>query len=64
MSTQPNSQVGYADYTPEEIHAIVRRAHAERAKALRELLSWLFTRHKATAEKSKQPARIDAVACS
>ena len=64
MKTQPHSLVGYGGYTPEEMHVIVRRAHAERAEALRELFAWLFTRHNTTAEQSKQPARVDAVACS
>ena len=46
MSTQP--LVGYGGYTPEELQRIVRRAHAERAKVLREffsaLLAWRWNR--------------------
>jgi hypothetical protein len=64
MNTQQHSLIGYGGYTPEELHTIVQRAHRERAQALREIFTWLFTRPKTTAEVPKQPAHIDAVACS
>jgi hypothetical protein len=40
MSTQP--LVGYGGYTAEQLQGIIRRAHAERAKALREFFSALL----------------------
>jgi hypothetical protein len=64
MTTQQNSLVGYGGYTPEELQTIVRRAHQGRAEAMREFFGWLFRRRKATAEATKQPAPIDAVARS
>ena len=48
MSTQP--LVGYGGYTPEELQAIVRRAHAERAKVVREMFAALFPRQRKAAE--------------
>ena len=64
MSKQQNPPVSYGDYTSEELHAIVQRAHRERAQALRELIASLFARRKATAEAPEQRAHHDAVACS
>jgi len=40
MSTQP--LIGYGGYTPEELQVIVRRAHAERTKVVREMFAALF----------------------
>lgn len=56
MSTQQIFPIGDGDYTREELHVIVARAHRERADALREMLASLFTRHKPTAEASKRTA--------
>jgi hypothetical protein len=64
MPSQQNTLVGYGGYTPEELHAIVQRAHRERAQAMREFFAWLFSRRNAAGDERKQPARIDAVACS
>ena len=64
MTKQQSSLAGYGGYTPEELHVIVRRAHRERARATRELFTWLFSRRKAAAQEPRQPAHIDAVACS
>jgi hypothetical protein len=63
MTTQQNDQIGHDGYTAEELHAIVRRAHRERAQALREIVTRLFTRRKAAAEEPGQLAHRDAVAC-
>ena len=48
MSTQ--SLIGYGGYTPEQLQAIVRRAHGERARALRELSSALLAWRKTAAQ--------------
>lgn len=64
MTTQQDTLIGYGGYTPEELHAIVRRAHRERARAMREFLTWVFARDKVRGDEHKQPARADAVACS
>jgi len=62
MSTQP--LIGYGGYTPEELQVIVRRAHAERAKAVREmwaaLLAW---RRRATERRHAADAALKTAAC-
>jgi hypothetical protein len=63
MATQQNPLIGYGGYTPEDLHAIVQRAHRERTQAMREFFAWAFSRRKATAEQPKQPDHLDAVAC-
>jgi hypothetical protein len=58
MSTQP--LVGYGGYTPEQYQRIIRRAHAERAKALHEffsaLLAWRWNRAERQAAKPHHAA--------
>lgn len=56
MSKQQQPLVGYSGYTPEELHAIVQRAHRERTQAIDAFFSRLFARRKAAAQVAKQPA--------
>jgi hypothetical protein len=63
MTAQHNHLVGFGGYTPEEMHAIVRRAHRQRAQAMRAFFTWLFARRGRTAQATKAPAHIDAMAC-
>jgi len=42
MTTQ-QSPAGYIGLTPEQLQAIVRRAHEERKQALREFFAWVFS---------------------
>ncbi len=62
MRTQP--LIGYGGYTPEELQVIVRRAHAERAKAVREmwaaLLAW---RRRAAERRHAADAALKTAAC-
>ena len=60
MSKQQSPLVGYGDYIHEDLHAIVRRAHRERAQALREFFAWLFSRRDSTAQKPKPQAHLKA----
>jgi hypothetical protein len=50
MSTQP--LVGYGGYTPEEMQVIVRRAHAERGKVLREMFAGLLAWRRKAADRA------------
>lgn len=61
MSTQDHSP--YHGLTPEELHVIVRRAHAERAAVMRALFARLleWRRH---ASDGPHPAVPKAAACS
>jgi hypothetical protein len=62
MSTQP--LVGYGGYTPEEMQVIVRRAHAERAKALREMFAGLLAwRRKAAELRHAADGTLKTAAC-
>jgi hypothetical protein len=62
MSTQ--ALVGYGGYTPEEMQAIVRRAHAERAKALRQMFADLLAwRRKAAERRQAANAGLKTAAC-
>ena len=62
MSTQ--ALVGYGGYTPEEMQAIVRRAHAERAKALRQMFADLLAwRRKAAERRHAANASLKTAAC-
>ena len=62
MSTQ--SLVGYGGYTPEELQMIVRRAHAERAKALRQMFAGLLAwRRKAAERRDAANADLKAAGC-
>jgi hypothetical protein len=60
MSTQP--LIGYGGYTPEQLQRIVQRAHAERAKALREffsaLLAWRWNRAERRPATPQQAAAV------
>jgi hypothetical protein len=56
--------VGYGGYTSEEMQAIVRRAHAERAKALREMFAGLLAwRRKAAERRDAADAGLKTAAC-
>jgi hypothetical protein len=58
MSTQP--LIGYGGYTPEEFQVIVRRAHAERAKVVREMVAALFAwRRKAAGARHAGHAALE-----
>jgi hypothetical protein len=62
MSTQP--LIGYGGYTPEELQVIVRRAHAERAKALREMFAALLAwRRRAAERRQAADAALKTAAC-
>ena len=62
MSTQ--ALVGYGGYTPEEMQVIVRRAHAERAKALRQVFAGLLAwRRNATERRDAADAGLKTAAC-
>ena len=62
MSTQ--RLIGYGGYTPEELQAIMRRAHAERAKALRQMFADLLAwRRKAAERRQAANASLKAAAC-
>ena len=62
MSTQP--LIGYGGYTPEELQVIVRRAHAERAKALREMFAALLAwRRRAAERRHATDAALKTAAC-
>jgi hypothetical protein len=62
MSTQP--LIGYGGYTPEELQAIVRRAHAERAKVLREFVAALLAwRRKGAERRQAADAALKTAAC-
>ena len=62
MSTQ--ALVGYGGYTPDELQVIVRRAHAERAKALRQMFAGLLAWRRNAVER-RQPANasLNTAAC-
>jgi hypothetical protein len=62
MSTQP--LVGYGGYTSEEFQLIVRRAHAERAKALRGMFAALLAWRRSAAEhRHAADAALKTAAC-
>ena len=62
MSTQ--RLIGYGGYTPEELQAIMRRAHAERAKALRQMFADLLAwRRKAAERRQAANASLKTAAC-
>jgi len=62
MST--HSLIGYGGYTPEELQVIVRRAHAERAKALRQMFAGLLAwRRNATERRQPTNASLKTAAC-
>jgi hypothetical protein len=50
----------YRGLTPEELHVVIRRAHAERARALRAFFAGLFAWRKKAAE---HPDAEVAAAC-
>jgi hypothetical protein len=57
-----NHPYPYVQPTSEEIDALMRRAHAERARAVRDLFVALF-RRKPPAEKAEQEPALTAAAC-
>ena len=62
MNTEPLA--GYGGYTPDELHAIIRRAHEERAKAFRQTFASLFAwRHKAAVQRDAADAPLTTAAC-
>lgn len=57
-----NHPYPYVQPTREEIDALMRRAHAERAKAVRDLFVALFRRKPAAVETEQEPV-LAASAC-
>lgn len=57
-----NRPYPYQPLSPEEMQALIRRAHAERAQAMKSFLLWPF-RHNPTARKRADPVPA-AVACT
>ena len=51
-----NHPYPYQHVTPEEIQALIRRAHAERAQAVRELFRALFRRKPAADNATNAPS--------
>ena len=49
MSTLPDNP--YRNITPEELHVVIRRAHAERAKVLRQMFAALWAWRRKAAER-------------
>ena len=62
MTTQ-QSPTGYIGLTPEQLQAIVRRAHEERKQALREFFAWVFSRRSGARDASSHLAHVKVVAC-
>jgi hypothetical protein len=58
-----NHPYPYRHVTPEEIQALIRRAHVERALAARELLRALFRRKPAADNATNVPSLDAAAAC-
>jgi hypothetical protein len=50
----------YVRPTPEDIQALIRKAHQERSDVLRGLLAALFTRRRHEAEVAQAPMRAAA----
>ena len=62
MNTEPLA--GYGGYTPDELHTIIRRAHAERAEAFRQMFVSLFAwRQKAASRGDAADAALKTAAC-
>ena len=57
-----NHPYEYRHVTPEEIHQIMRRAHAERAQVVRDLVLALFRRKPAVGDATSEPS-LNAAAC-
>ena len=57
-----NHPYPYQHVTPEEIQALMRRAHAERAEAIRHFVLALFRRKPAASIARNEPS-LNAAAC-
>lgn len=62
MSTQPDNP--YRGITPEELHVIIRRAHAERAKAVRRIFAALLAWRRKAAERRHPAGRALEITAS
>ena len=62
MSTQPDNP--YRGITPEELHVIIRRAHAERAKAMRQMFAALLAWRRKAAERRRAAGRAVEITAS
>jgi hypothetical protein len=62
MTTQHHAPAGYVGLAPEQLQAIVRRAHEERKQALREFFAWVF-RRRAANDALRHLAHVKVVAC-
>ena len=58
-----NHPYPYQPLSPEEMQALIRRAHAERAKAIRDAFQALF-RRKPVARKASDDAALAAAGCN
>ena len=62
MNTRPDNP--YRGITPEELHVIIRRAHAERAEAIRQMFAALLTwRRKAAKRPHAADQALEIAAC-
>ena len=52
MTTHQSTLGGHGGLSPEEMEALIRRAHQERTQAVREALAWLLNRHRPTTPAS------------
>jgi hypothetical protein len=57
-----NHPYPYQHVTPEEIQALIRRAHAERAEVVRRFVLALFRRKPAAGDATREPS-LNATAC-
>jgi hypothetical protein len=57
-----NHPYPYQHVTPEEIQTLIRRAHAERAQVVRDLVLALFRRKPAAGDATNEPP-LNAAAC-
>lgn len=63
MITQQKTSIGHAGLSPEELQAILRRAHQERKQAIGEFFAWLFSRRSAIHEPPRHLAHVKLSAC-
>ena len=62
MTSIPNNPFNVP--SPEELHILIRQAHAERAEVVKAMFAALFTRRKAHAAHGIAPAGLKVVPCT
>jgi L-serine deaminase len=62
MSTAPTN--GYFGITPEELQVLTRRAHAERAKVMRDMFAALFSWLRRVAPQRASRAALTVAPCA